>query len=92
MEARRSAMSSISQERTMEILRGFCVLILTNKITNFAELYTYTEDAPDDVFEIFTRKSSFLARMCEANALHPGEYKSKLIETEEEDYRKYWRK
>ncbi len=66
----------INPDRKRDILRGFCILILTNNITNIAQLYTQIEKAPDDVFDVFTQKSSFLARMCEANAQHPGAYKS----------------
>ena len=85
--------SVISAERTREILRGFCILILTNRITNFAELYTYTEDAPDDVFDVFCRKSAFLNRMCEANAQRPGLYKSKAEDILNEDtHDNYWGK
>lgn len=82
---------SVSADRMREILRGFCILILTNKITNLAELYTYTEDAPEDVFEVFCRKSAFLNRMCEANAQHPGKYKSKAENLIMDDpHEKYW--
>ncbi len=86
-----TARSTVSTERTMEILRGFCVLILTKNITDFAELYLYTEDAPADVFEIFTRKSSFLARMCETNAMHSEECEKRLQKLVNRDYQSYWK-
>ncbi len=73
---------SITVQREREILRGFCTFILSNNVTNIAELYTYIEGEPDDVFDVFTKKSAFLARMCEANAQHPGAYKGPQRERE----------
>lgn len=74
---------TITPERKRDILRGLCILILMNNITNIAQLYIHIEKAPDDVFDVFTQKSAFLGRMCEAISKHPWKYKSeaqKLID------------